>query len=298
MNSKTILLGGHVPPFNGLERCLTQGQKLGFTVIQLYTRGAQEWVKHEMTAEEIGTFRKTLEKSTIRYVIALDPFMKHLGLPDLERGELMNELIADELALCDMLGIPYLILHPGTCSLRSGTLECITNISENINNILSKTSGNTMILLQNMASGGKSICYTFEHLAQLYRDCNYKNRLGVCFDMCAAFASGYTFGTKAEYEQMWQDFNNIIGLPLLKAIHINDSKEDKGSGIPEHAYIGKGHIPFEAYRHIMNDKRFFDIPKIIEIPAQNVDEYKKAYTLLVDMLTPSNKLLYGIKVIK
>lgn len=292
---QTLLLGGHMPLLNDLELTITRGEALGFTVIQLYTRSAQEWVKHEMTAEEINAFRNALKTSTIDYVIALDPYMKHLGLPDLERSELMNELISDELTLCDLLGIPYLILHPGTCSLRSGTLECIIDIAENINKILDKASGNTMILLQNMASGGKSICYTFEHLAQLYRDINRPDRIGICFDMCNAFASGYAFGTKDEYKQMWREFDRIIGLPLLKAIHINDSREDKGSGVSSHAFIGKGRIPYEAYRLIMNDKRFFDVPKIIEIPAQTLDDYKEAYDILVDFLMPSNKLLYGLQ---
>jgi len=291
---KTLLLGGHMPHLDGLERTITRGEKLGFSVVQLYTRSAQEWVKHEMTAEQIMTFRKTVEISTIQCIIALDPYMKHLGLPDLERSELMNELIADELTLCNLLEIPYLILHPGTCSLRSGTLECMIDITDNINEILSNASGNTVILLQNMASGGKSICYTFEHLAQLYRDTADKSRIGICFDMCNAFASGYSFGTKQEYEQMWQEFDRVIGLPLLKAIHVNDSQEDKGSGISNHAFIGKGRIPFEAYRLIMNDKQFLEVPKIIEIPAQTLDDYKEAYALLIDFLIPSNKLLYGL----
>jgi len=295
MNTKTLLLGGHLPRFNGLEYDITRGEKLGFSVIQIYIRNDQSYVKHEIHDEAINSFKKALEQSTIKYVIALDPFMKQLGLPELKRPEIMNELITDELSLCDALDIPYLIIHPGTCSLRMGTLECITDISENINDILSKASGNSMILLQNMASGGKSISYTFEHLAQLYRDCTAKNRLGMCFDMCAAFASGYSFGTADEYEAMWQEFDRVIGLPLLKAIHINDSTEEQGSGIVSHAYIGKGRIPFEAYKLIMNDKRFVDIPKIMEVPIQNTDEYKHTMDLLINMLTPSNKELYGIK---
>ena len=94
---------------------------------------------------------------------------------------------------------------------------------------------------------------------------------------------------------MWEEFDKIIGLGLLKAIHINDSQTENGSGVINHAYIGKGHIPYEAYRLIMNDKRFIDIPKIIEIPFQNIDEYKETYQQLVNMLVPSHKQLYGIK---
>ncbi len=283
-----------MPPFNGLELDITRAQELGFSVAQLYMRSDADYIKRAMSDEAIGSFRKTLEASTIEYVIALDPFMKYLGMSEIDRPESMNELIAQELNLCYMLGIPYLIVHPGTCSLRTETLECITDISENINDILEKSSGDSSILLQNMASGGKSIAFTFEHIAQVYRDCAQKNRLGVCFDMCAAFASGYSFGTADEYEAMWKDFDRTIGLEQLKAIHINDSHEDKGSGIISHAYIGKGRIPFESYKLIMNDKRFIDIPKIIEIPITNVNEYKDAYKLLINMINPSLKELYGM----
>jgi len=295
MKSNTLLLGGHLPRFNGIDSEITRGENLGFSIIQMYVRTDQSFIKHDMSDEETKGFKNKLEQSTIKTVIALDPFMKDLGVPELKRPEIMNELIADELGLCNALGIPYLIIHPGTCNLRSETLECIIDISKNINDILHLASGNSSILIQNMASGNKSICYTFEHMAQLYRDCTEKNRLGFCFDMCAAFASGYSFGTKKEYEAMWQKFDNIVGLPLLKAIHINDSYENQGSGIINHAYIGKGRIPFEAYRLIMNDKRFINIPKIIEAPIENVDEYKEIMRLLIDLLTPSTKESYGIK---
>lgn len=295
MNSKTLLLGGHLPRFNGLESVITRGQDLGFSVLQLYIRSDRTFVKHNMSTKQIKSFKETLEQSSIKYVFALDPFMKSFGLPELKRPDTMNELITDELSLCDMLGIPYLIIHPGTCSLRSETLACITDIADNINEILNNASGHSMILIQNMASGGKSICYNFEHMAQLYRDCIEKIRLGFCFDMCAAFAAGYSFGTEKEYEALWREFDHVVGLPLLKAIHINDSYEKKGSGIVSHAYIGKGRIPFEAYRLIMNDKRFIDIPKIIEVPIENVDEYKKVMNLLIDMIVPSNKERYEIK---
>ncbi len=296
MNTKTLLLGGHLPRFNGLEDDIKRGEKLGFSVIQIYIRNDQSYVKHEIQNEAINSFRKALEQSSIKYVIALDPFMKQLGLSELKRPEIMNELIADELSLCDLLGIPYLIIHPGTCNLRKGTLECITDIADNLSDILIKSSNsNTMLLVQNMASGGRSICYSFEHMAQLYRDCTEKIRVGFCFDMCAAFASGYSFETAADYEAMWKEFDRVVGLPHLKAIHINDSTEDKGSEVISHAYIGKGRIPFEAYRLIMNDKRFVDIPKIMEVPIQNTDEYKHTMDLLIDMLTPANKQLYGIK---
>ena len=295
MKSKTLLLGGHMPSFDTLSMGISRGEQLGFSVVQMYARSEKNWVKHELSQEHIDRFREVQAASSIKYVVALDPFMQQLGMPGLKRPESMNELIADELELCDKLGIPYLILHPGTCGLRSETLECITDISENIDDILGRAKGDATILLQNMASGGNSICYTFEHMAQVYRDCKHNKRLGVCFDMCAAFSSGYSFGTEKEYKQMWEDFDRIVGFPLLKAIHINDSAEPENSGVISHEYIGKGKIPFEAYRLIMNDKRFEDIPKIIEIPLENIDEYKQSYQLLVDMLTPSNKHLYGIK---
>jgi len=294
MEKKTLLLGGHMPLYENLEDAITNGQNLGFSVIQIYSRSMPDWVKHSMTADQINRFKTALNESTIKEVIALDPFMKHLGRPGLERIELMNDLITDELAVCHLLGIPFLILHPGTCSLRSGTVECITNVSENLNDIISKAPGETSVLLMNMAGGGKSICYTFEHLAQIQRDMNNKNRFGVCFDMCNAFASGYSFGTTQEYNDLWSKFDRVIGLQNLKTIHINDSRQDKNSGVDNHAFIGKGKIPFEAYRLIMNDERFFDIPKIIEIPAEHLDDYCKAYSILVDMITPSNKQMYGI----
>ena len=127
--------------------------------MQLNVHLAQDQIKDNMTAGEINCFKKTLERSTIKQVIALDPYMEYLAKPETHFREITNQLIIDELNLCGQLGINSLIIHPGTCSLQSGALECVTDMSESINEILSKVSGNCMVLLQNMASGN-SIFYT------------------------------------------------------------------------------------------------------------------------------------------
>lgn len=90
-----------------------------------------------------------------------------------------------------------------------------------------------------------------------------------------AFASVYSFSNETEHHQMLEEFDKIVGLNLLKEIHINDYQINSGSGIISRTYIGKGHIPYEVYRLIVNDKRFMDITKIIEIPLQDVEEYKE-----------------------
>lgn len=294
MDVKTLLLGGHMPRFDGLESSLKRAEQLGFSVVQLNIYIAPDQTQDNMTADEIDAFKKTLACSNIKYVVALDPYLEYLAKPEINERDETRELIIDELELCGQLGISYLIVHPGTCSLRSNTDNCIIDMASSINEILGKATGNCMMLLQNMVSGN-SIFYKFENLAQLYRDCNRNKRIGFCFDMCAAFASGYSFSNEKEYHQMWEEFDKIIGLDLLKAIHINDSKMDNGSGVISHADIGKGRIPYDAYRLMMNDRRFMDIPKIIEIPLEFVDSYKNVYQQFIDFLVPSHKQLYGIK---
>jgi len=296
VQKKQLLLGGHMPILAGIEKAVMHAEALGFAAIQLFIYSNAEWIKHEMTADQIDQFTKALQGSSIQYVIGLDPYFTRFGFFQPERSRIMCDLVADELNLCEELGIQYLIIHPGTCSRISSVDECFFQISDHLDTVFKSTmSTKPMIVLQNMPGAGKSIFYSFEHLARLYNESTYKNRLGFCFDMANAFAGGYTMRSLQEYEAMWQEFDRFIGFDKLKVIHINDSQEPAGKGITSHAFIGKGQIPFEAFRLIMNDKRFFDIPKIIEIPAETINDYKESMRVLIDLLEPVNKQLFGLE---
>jgi deoxyribonuclease-4 len=180
-------------------------------------------------------------------------------------------LLKTELERCDQLGISYLVLHPG--SYGSGSeQQCLKTIAASLDYVFGQYTGNTMVLLENMAGQGSSVCYSFEQLAEIRAHAKHKNKVGVCIDTCHAFAAGYDIRTPEAYDKVWQEFDQIIGLSHLKALHINDSKKPLGSRVDRHADIGQGNIGLEGFRLLFNDPRFFDVPKVLETPCESDDQ--------------------------
>ncbi len=177
----------------------------------------------------------------------------------------INALL-QELVRSSNLGIPYVVLHPGS-HMEAGEKEGILRIAESIDEIFAKTPGiSTRLLLETTAGQGSSVGHTFEQLASIISKVEKKINLGVCLDTCHIFAAGYDIRTMEYYRKTMDDFDSIIGLDRLSFIHLNDSKKELGSRVDRHEQIGRGYIGLDAFKYIMNDDRFFDIPKIIETP--------------------------------
>ena len=266
----SLLLGAHMSISGGLEKSIERGESINCTAIQIFTKSNRQWTAKKLTDDSRSLFKERVKDSFIRSIIVHATYLINLGSPDIQTNKKSVTAVCEELKRCEQLDIPYLVLHPGS-HLKSGEKTCLEKISDALNTIFEKTPGKTMILLENMAGQGSQVCYSFEQLAYIRSRSAYKKRLGICFDTCHAFAAGYDFRTQGSYTKIWKQFDTIIGLENLKAIHINDSKKELGSKIDRHEEIGKGKIGLEAFRLLFNDKRFFDIPKILETPKDHPD---------------------------
>lgn len=290
----TLLFGAHMSTAGGFEKAIERGESINCTAIQIFTKSNRQWRAKKITDEQAQLFKDTLKKSSIQSVIAHASYLINLGSPNTETVEKSKEGLFTELGRCDQLDIEYLVLHPGS-HLKSGEQEALTRIAQNIDVVLSNYTGNTKILLETMAGQGSSVCYTFEHIATILKKSKNKKKLGVCFDTCHVFAAGYEFGTPSSYTRLWQDFDNIIGLKKLKAIHVNDSKKECGSKVDRHEDIGKGKIELKAFGLLFNDVRFFDIPKVLETPRDDLSDYARNMTVIKKLLSTSTKKMLGIK---
>jgi deoxyribonuclease-4 len=177
-----------------------------------------------------------------------------------------RDAFIDELTRCEQLGIPYLNFHPGG-HLGQGEKDGIKIIAESLNIAHTQTKNFTVkSMLETTAGQGTSIGYRFEQLKEIIELIEEKDRICVCIDTAHIFAAGYDIHTPKMYKQTIKEFDDIIGLQLLKCLHINDSKKDLGTRVDRHKHIGKGFIGLEGFRNIMNDKRLLHIPKILETP--------------------------------
>jgi deoxyribonuclease IV len=288
-----LLLGAHMSIAGEIRLAIERGESIGCTAIQIFTKSNRQWHAKAISKEDITAFKQTYKNSSLQSIIAHAAYIVNIGSSHKELEKKSFDSLKLELTRCAELNIPYLVVHPGSHG-NTDEISCLDRISANISKLLTETSDCT-ILLEIMAGQGSVVGYTFEHLAHIIKNSDHKKRIGICFDTCHAFAAGYDFRTEKTYSLMWEQFDKIIGINKLKAIHINDSQKDIGSRVDRHAEIGKGKIGLKAFELLLNDPRFFDIPKILETPKDDLTDYKKNMELLMSLLSKKTEKLLHIE---
>ncbi|HID15311.1 MAG TPA: deoxyribonuclease IV [Candidatus Atribacteria bacterium] len=261
------LLGAHVSISGGIYKAPQRGKDIGCDAIQIFSKNQMQWTAKPLTIQEAEKFKKELVVNDIKDTVIHTSYLINIGSPDKEKLEKSRNALIDEFERARLLGIPYIVLHPGS-HMGKGEELGLDIVAESINYIFDIIKGNnTMLLLETTAGQGSNLGYKFEQIAYLIEKTKDKDRIGVCFDTCHIFAAGYDIRTKEAYEKTIREFDKIIGIPNLKAIHLNDSKNDIGTRKDRHEHIGKGYIGLSAFEFIVNDERFANIPMILETPG-------------------------------
>lgn len=260
------LLGAHTSSSGGVSKAVERAEKLKFQAIQLFTKNNNRWNAKPLEDSEITKFKLKLNESNIQFVVAHDSYLINLCAKDKELLQKSRDAFLDEIIRCHDLGIRHLNFHPGSHG-GQGEEDGIKIIAESINIAHDKTPQcRVMSMLEATAGQGTSIGHKFEHLAKIIELVDAKDRMNVCIDTAHIFAAGYNIKDESEYEEVIQEFDDLIGLKRLDCFHINDSKKELGSRVDRHEHIGKGFIGIEGFRNIMNDPRLERVPKILETP--------------------------------
>lgn len=269
-----MLLGAHMSIAGGVYNAFTDGKKVGCNTMQIFTKSSNQWKARHLADDEIEMFKNAGKETGIAPVIAHDSYLINLCAPDKAKLKMSVEAFGVELSRCRTLGIPYLVMHPGS-HLGEGEEWGMKTIAENITRLLSEDEGEggTMILLETTAGQGSNLGYKFEQLRFMMELIPQKERIGVCLDTAHIFAAGYDIKIPGGFEKVLGEFDEIIGIKNLRAIHLNDSKKICGSRVDRHELIGKGEIGIEPFRYLMNKKEFSNIPMILETPKDK--DYKE-----------------------
>lgn len=201
----------------------------------------------------------------INNVIVHAPYIINLANP--KNTDFSVNFLKQELARVDRLGVRYIVLHPGS-HVGLGTEEGIKNIINGLNLVLENYTGNVTILLETMAGKGSEVGINFKELKSIIDGVNYSNRLGVCLDTCHLNDAGYDI---SKFDEVLDEFDNIIGIDRIKCVHVNDSKNPLGSHKDRHENIGLGTIGFDNLLKVLYNSRLENIPKILETPYINGD---------------------------
>lgn len=266
MTTKLSLLGAHVSIAKGFDHAIVRGEKIDANCIQIFTKSNRQWKSKKITDMAILKFKEQQKNSSVKIVIAHASYLINLGSQSKLVAQKSLEALIDELQRCELLGIPILVLHPGTMQ-KQDEHKSLQQIAAQINIALQQAKTKHVVLaLETMAGQGSTAGSTFQQLATIISHVKQKKHIGVCVDTCHIFASGYTFDTPTTYKKLWKNFDDTIGLNKIKVIHINDSKKACGSRIDRHENIGHGKIKTEAFKLLMRDKKFKNVAKIIETP--------------------------------
>jgi deoxyribonuclease-4 len=261
-------LGAHMSIAGGLDQAFVRGREVGCETIQIFTRSPRQWRPRILEDEEIALFQRKREETGIAPVVGHDCYLINLGSPDEELWRKSLAVFLEELGHCQALGVPYLVIHPGS-HVGAGEEAGLERIGLALDRARKEMHGNDVkVLLENTAGQGTNLGSTWEELAFLLALVNDDSWLGVCFDTCHAFTAGYELRTRAGYEATWRTVDDLIGLERVKVIHLNDTKGDLGSRLDRHEHIGRGKIGLEPFRMLLNDERFSDLPMLLETPKR------------------------------
>jgi len=260
------LLGAHMSIAGGVDKALVRGAEVGCEAIQIFTKNNNQWKAAPLSASDASAFRAGQRETGIRAVVAHDSYLINLASPDPSLYERSVAAFDEELDRCATLGIPYLIAHPGA-HVGSGLEEGIERIASALNRLLRRRDRRKVsVLLETTAGQGTSIGHRFEHLRDIIGRLRTPDRVGVCVDTCHVFAAGYDLRTRKSCQAVWREFDAIVGLEKVRAFHLNDCRRDLGCRTDRHEHIGKGFLGEDAFRWLMNDRRFDGIPMVLETP--------------------------------
>ena len=258
-------IGAHVSASGGVSNAPLNAAKIGADAFAFFTKNQRQWSSKPLELKEIDNFHKACEahQIDINNILPHDSYLINLGHPEKEKLRKSRNAFVEEMSRCEQLNLTKLNFHPGSHLKQVDESVCLNLISESINIALDKTESVTAVI-ENTAGQGSNMGYRFEHLATIIDGVEDKTRVGVCIDTCHAFAGGYDLSTYESTRNVFNEFDKIIGFKWLKGMHLNDSKKKLGSRVDRHQSIGKGEIGMEAFRFILQDPRFNNIPLILE----------------------------------
>jgi deoxyribonuclease-4 len=258
----------------GIEKAIERGADVGCETLQVFTKNNTQWKGKRITGKDAGSFSQARELYGISPIVAHDCYLINLAASNRQVYRKSVKAFAQEMKNTRMLGLPYLIFHPGAHT-GLGVEAGLNQISESLNMLLeAEENSRPMLLLETTAGQGTSLGRSFEELAFIIAGVKRKEKVGVCYDTCHTFAAGYDIRTREACEQTFQEFDRIVGVEKLRVFHFNDAKRELGARIDRHEHIGRGKIGLEGFRYIINDNRFRGLPVILETPKEN-DKGKK-----------------------
>ncbi len=258
------MFGSHLSIAGGLHNALIEAQRLGMGCVQVFTKNQRQWRVKPLTDEQIALWREHRRQTKIRDVVSHDSYLINLASPDAENRRKSIALFREELERCEALEIESLVTHPGA-HMGEGEPAGLKRVAQALDRVHKDLPGLSVVTCLEVTAGqGSSLGARFEHLRRIIDAVKQPERLGACLDTAHMIEAGYDLTSGAGCKAVLKEFDGVVGLDRVRALHINDSKTPRGSRVDRHEHIGHGHVALEAFGVIVKHRAFKKVPKILE----------------------------------
>jgi deoxyribonuclease-4 len=267
-------LGVHVSIAGGLYSSFERAKELGCTSMQIFSHNPRGWVSSKISHDEAAKFKQYSKTSGIEPVFIHSSYLINLSSPDNNTREKSIELLSYELHTADLLGIDYVVLHPGK-AVGQDKKTAIKKASAALFYTAKLGKYKSGILLENTAGQTGDISASFQDMAEISGGAPDGLIKGICLDTCHAYAAGYDIAGASGLEQLKAEITKYLSPLKIKLIHLNDSKKGLSSGVDRHEHIGEGSIGIEGFKRILSFPFFKDIPLVLETPKLSEEDDKR-----------------------
>jgi len=268
-------LGCHLSVGDGFLEMGTVATSINANTFQFFTRNPRGGSVKPINTDDILNLNDYMKEMGFAKVVAHAPFIMNLAAKEESKREYAINVLTDDIMRMELLPDNYYNLHPGAHT-GQGAEVGIEKIADALNRVIYEEM-TTTVLLETMTGKGSEIGGTFEELRQIYDKVHLKDKVGFCLDTCHIFDGGYDIVN--DLEGVLSEFDRVIGLDKLKAIHLNDSMNVLGSKKDRHAKIGEGNIGLEALVKVITHPSLKDLPFVLETP-NDVEGYAAEIKLL------------------
>ena len=273
-------IGCHLSCSKGFTAMERDAERIGATTFQFFTRNPRGSSVKALDLEDIREFLKRKEEKGLGTLVAHAPYTLNACSADEKVREFARNTMADDLARLQHTPGTVYNFHPGS-HVKQGTETGIRLIAETLNAIL-KPEQSTIVLLETMAGKGSEVGSRFEELREILDRVELSEKMGVCLDTCHVWDGGYDIA--GDLDGVLTEFDRIVGLSRLKAVHLNDSMNPLGARKDRHARIGEGHIGLDALVRVVNHPALRELPFCLETP-NDLEGYKREIGLLRSLRT-------------
>jgi AP endonuclease-1 len=250
-----------------VQNSINNSLQIGGNSFALFLKSQRKWVSPPLAPEARDQFKAfCLEHKydAAKHVLPHGSYLVNLAQPEPEKADQAYTCFLDDLQRCEALGIKLYNFHPGSTG-KNPRPEAIARIAAQLNKA-HKATKTVVTVLENMAGSGNVIGSTWEDLRDIIALIEDKSRVGVCIDTCHTFAAGYDLRSPEAFKKTMDSFSEVVGMPYLKALHLNDSKAPFASHRDLHANIGTGFLGLRAFHNVVNFTPFQDLPMVLETP--------------------------------